>query len=164
MTDHNTDMKRFIAKQTNVYRKILACERAMIRAIKAQNNKVLRRAVAEQITETIHDNTIKVRITNNFIELAVVDRTYQLSGGRSKTVPVYTWDFPVYLDEQNKIIALSTANAIREEFAVIEMIVDELQDARGQVEQSNAEWEEIRERVRKYRDNYSTYVLRQDLY
>lgn len=151
-------------KQIRVLQALAKTESVVVKGIREFKDRYASPLLAKRI-RILNDNTqVRFVVSLGFLEVIAVNRMYETGDGRTVTVPKFIIDFEIITGEDRKILATETVRNIRNKYAQLQTEIEEAKNALPLVARANKEWEEIRSKVKEYREKYPSCILRNDLY
>lgn len=158
------DTTIMLKKQLVVLKNMLKTEGSIVSAIRTSANSPLTHVVSKRLNKDYKTTKHRVQITGRFVQVIATLKTYEDSEGVVRVVPKYVYDFEIILDEYRKIDGTATVKNIRAMYYKIAQDIDTIESCMNSVQSANEEWEEIKERIKIYREKYPSWIQRTDIY
>lgn len=158
------DTTLMLKKQLAVLRNMLKTEAMIVSVIRASADSPLTHMLSKRLNKEYRTIKHRIQIVGRYVQVIASFRTYEDTEGSVKTVPKYVYDFEIVLDEYRKIDAPATIRNIRSMYYKINQDIDTIESCMNSVRPANDEWEEIREKIKAYREKYPVWVQRTDIY
>lgn len=153
-----------LKKQLVVLRNMLKTETIVVTAIRASGGSPLTHMLYKRLNKEHRSHKHWFNISGRYVQMVASAKTYEDIDGGTRTVPNHVYDFEIVVDEYRNIEATASVRNARAMYYKIKEDIDTIEGCMNSIPAANAEWEEIREKIKNYREKYPTWIQRTDIY